>query len=606
MCGITGFVNVDGRTPNLEVLQSMNDSIEHRGPDGSGVYSKSQVALGHRRLSIIDLSESGKQPMSNENDSVWLTFNGEIYNYLELSADLVRNGHTFKSQTDSEVIIHSYEDLGEGCVNAFNGMFAFAIWDERKQKLFAARDRIGIKPFYYFFNGKTFVFGSEIKALLAHPEVNAEPDRSTVMEYLTFSTNWGNRTWYKDIKQLEPGHYLTLVDGNLEVKPYWDLSFNVDYSRRYSSFEDELKFLLNDSVKLHLRSDVAVGAHLSGGIDSSSIVALASDNVSRLHTFSGAFEEGAEFDERKYIDIVANTFKTQHHLTIPNGKDLPTILPSLIYHLDEPVAGPGSFPQYHVCRLVQESGVKVVLGGQGGDELFGGYPPYYALAFKNMVKSLKRGGPYPPISELVRLPQYAYLYGVIGKMFQAKSNTSTGSLWALNTNDAEMIDQSRQYALSRCSHLDPFESQMYQHVKYYLPTLLHVEDRTSMACSIESRVPLLDYRLVEFASTVPSWMKVRQGTLKYLLRQSMRNKVPDSILDRKDKKGFPTPIGPWFKGDLAGWIKNLFAPNNMLAGEYVNYDVLESILSDHTAGISDHGQSIWKLVNLELWLRGLK
>ncbi|MAD02214.1 MAG: asparagine synthase (glutamine-hydrolyzing) [Pseudoalteromonas sp.] len=605
MCGITGFINLDGSTPDLQTLEKMNNTMVHRGPDGFGHYIDQGTALAHRRLSIIDLSEAGKQPMSNQDGSIWVTFNGEIYNYVELAKTLEAKGYHFNSHCDTEVIVHAYKEYGKDCLKHFNGMYGFALWDKQNQTLFAARDRIGIKPLYYYFDGQVLVFGSELKALLAHSAVPVEPERSTIMEYLAFSTNWGNRSWFKNIKQLEPGCSLTLKDGKLTVEQYWDLDFQPDHSRSFGSFVEELQELLSDSIHLHLRADVPVGAHLSGGIDSSSVVALASGEVGRLHTFSGAFSEGAAYDEREFIDIVANQFNTRHHVTLPQGIDMQRILPDLLWHLDEPVAGPGSFPQYHVCQLVQDNGVKVVLGGQGGDELFGGYMPYYAMAVKNMTQALKRGKKLPPISELMRLPQYAHRYGYFNKFFGKAPNAAKGALWRLSEQDNESIHHVRQLAFAKSAHLDPFEKQSYQHVRYYLPTLLHVEDRTSMACSIESRVPLLDYRLAELAAKMPSWMKVRQGTLKFMLRQAMRGKTPDAVLNRTDKKGFPTPIGTWFKGPLSHWVKEVLNPATMLATDYIDPKVQQKLLDEHFAGVNDHGAQIWAMLNLEMWMRGL-
>lgn len=603
MCGIAGIVTPK-QTPSLEVLQRMTDKIAHRGPDDSGYFVDQGVALGHRRLSIIDLSKHGHQPMANEDESVWLTFNGEIYNYIELAEKLSAKGHQLKSHSDSETIIHSYEDDGFDCVNKFNGMFAFAIWDSKKQLLFAARDRLGIKPFYYYYDGHTFLFGSEIKAITAHPAVTVAPERETILQYMLYSTSYGDKTWYKGIKRLEPGCYLTLQDGKLCVTRYWDIKFQPDYHRSYDSFVTELRTLTEDAVSLHLRSDVPVGSHLSGGIDSSSIVALASRHVNRLHTFSGAFAEGAAFDEREYIKIIAERFNTNHHEIIPTGAALPELLTKLLWHLDEPVAGPGAYPQLFVCQLVKDCGVKVVMGGQGGDELFGGYPPYYALAIKNILKHLKTPDTFPPLSEICRLPLYGHRYGILQKLFKRGGNKSP-SLFVFNQEDLDAISLTRSAALEHISDLDPYEFQAYQHIRYYLPTLLHVEDRTSMAYSIESRVPLLDYRLVELAAKMPSWMKVRNGTLKYILRDAMRGKVPDQILDRRDKKGFPTPISQWFAGDISGWVRKTLVQEELMSAEFVDPAAVAIAVEDHIAGRADNGHLLWSVLNLELWMRGI-
>jgi len=603
MCGIAGIIT-PMQTPSLEVLQKMTATIAHRGPDDSGYFVESGVALGHRRLSIIDLSKHGHQPMANEDETVWLTFNGEIYNYIELAAMLSGRGHQLKSHSDSEVIIHAYEDDGFDCVNKFNGMFSFAIWDRKKQLLFAARDRLGIKPFYYYFDGRTFLFGSEIKAIVAHPAVTVVPERETILQYMLYSTSYGDSTWYKGIKRLEPGCYLTLQGGQLHVARYWDVNFKPDYGRDFSSFVTELRTLAEDAVAIHMRSDVPVGSHLSGGIDSSSIVALASSHVNHLHTFSGAFAEGAAFDEREFIKIIADRFGTNHHEIVPKGSTLPGILPKLLWHLDEPVAGPGAYPQMYVCQLVRDCGVKVVMGGQGGDELFGGYPPYYALAIKNILKHLQTPGMFPPLAEICRLPLYAHRYGLLQRFFQRGGN-KVPSLFVYTQDDLDAINATRSAVLAPISDLDPFEFQSYQHIMYYLPTLLHVEDRTSMAYSIESRVPLLDYRLVELAAKMPSWMKVRKGTLKYILREAMRGKVPDQILGRRDKKGFPTPISQWFAVDIAGWVRKTLVEEELMSAEFVNPAAVATAVEDHIAGRADHGHLLWSVLNLELWMRGI-
>lgn len=607
MCGIAGIIHLKNETPPISILERMNSAIVHRGPDDSGYYQNVGVGLCHRRLSIIDLTANAHQPMSNEDGSMWLTYNGEIYNYLELASQLASAGHIFNSHSDSEVILHSFEDSGANCLQTFNGMFAFALWNAKRKELFAARDRIGIKPFYYYFDGIQFIFASEIKAILANPHVTVEPDIESIYEYLVYGNSYTDRTWYKGIRQLLPGHYLTVGRSGLTIKQYWDVSFQPDYSRSFDSFAEELRSLLKDAVRLHLRSDVPVGSHLSGGIDSSSIVSLATDCLhKKIHTFSGAFKEGADYDERSFINIVSSKMATIHREVVPKGIELAEVLPKLLWFLDEPVAGPGSFPQYKVSQLIAQSGIKVVTGGQGGDELFGGYPPYNALAAKNILNHVKRCDTHVPLSELMHLPYYVHKAGAhkkIASLFfpqQARLSCIT-----IDKKDKEALDNKLNDALSKVVDLDPFERQTYSHIKFYLPTLLHVEDRTSMAWSIESRVPLLDYRVVELSTKMPSWVKVRRGELKYVLREAMRGITPDEILDRRDKKGFPTPIGVWFAGELHQWLREQLLHQPLLCNGIVDRSILVQMIDAQSSGRSDCAHELWKVLNLELWMRGV-
>jgi asparagine synthase (glutamine-hydrolysing) len=606
MCGIAGFVDRSEEVPDIQVLEAMADSIAHRGPDDHGYYQARGVGLAHRRLSIIDLSANGHQPMPNADASNWIVFNGEIYNYLELGRELAASGHTFRSSSDTEVLLHGYEEHGPAWLGRLNGMFAFAVWDERRRRLFAARDRIGIKPFYYFFDGATFVFGSEIKALLRHPAVRVEPDWEAIREYLMFGHAVGDRTWYRGIRQLAPGCYLLLEDGKLRQERYWELRLEPEYNRSLVSCVEELRALLDDAVRLHWRSDVPVGAYLSGGIDSSSIVALAAkQRGERMHTFSAAFREGPQYDERPYIEIVARTFKTVHHEVIPSADSLPGLLPTLLWHLDQPVVGPAVLPMYHLSRLVAESGVKVVNGGQGGDELFGGYPSFYVPAAKNLIRGLRHRSENMPWRELARVPQYLWMGGAGERLLQRFRQASNVTPAWLRTNGSVRSDLKEQWR-SACDSSLPagsFEEMTYMNLKHWLPGLLHQEDRISMAWSTESRVPILDYRLIELAGKMPSWAKVRGGTLKYVLRAAMRGCVPDEILDRTDKMGFPTPVSQWFRGPLRSYVERTLSGRKLSSEPLVNRAAVEQMVRDHTSGAKDYGAVLWKILNTEIWLR---
>lgn len=606
MCGIVGFVDRSNVTPDLELLRRMSEVIAHRGPDDSGFFLEQGVGLGHRRLSIIDLSSHGHQPMSSEDGSIWLVYNGEIYNYLEISEQLKKKGYRFKSNSDSEVIIHAYEEYGTECLNLFNGMFAFALWDSVKQQLFAARDRVGIKPFYYYYNGSTLVFGSEIKSLLRHPSVPHQPNKEIIHRYLLMGCTISDETWYQGIRQLAPGSSLILQKGKLIVEKYWDITYEADYSRTFESFAEELRGLLHDAVKLHLRSDVPVGAYLSGGIDSSTLVAIASAEIfSGIETFSAAFNEGKEFDEREYIKIVSTRHATRHHEITPTASDLPKLLPTLIWHLDEPVIGAAILPMYKVSELVRKAGVKVVLGGQGGDELFGGYPPFYVSAARNVIAALgSRTGSI--FRELRHIPAYLYKGGAANRVLSRLMPGKASIHWLHNSDNTRLEMQDIwNCALEASPATNSFDRMSYFDLKYHLPGLLQQEDRMSMAWSIESRVPLLDYRIVEFSGKIPSWMKVRRGVLKSVLRESVRGIVPNQILDRKDKKGFPTPSGKWFRGELKDYIRDTLLAKELFCAEIVDKHALATIVDAHANGEADYGHILWKVLNLEIWMRGV-
>jgi asparagine synthase (glutamine-hydrolysing) len=608
MCGITGFVDRSNVTPDLALLQRMSGAIAHRGPDDCGHFVNQGVGLGHRRLSIIDLSTHGHQPMSNEDGTIWLVYNGEIYNYEAIADQLKKKGHTFGSNSDSEVIIHAYEEFGTECLKLFNGMFAFALWDSVKKRLFSARDRVGIKPFYYHYDGVTLVFGSEIKSLLHHPSVPQQPDVDIIRRYLLLGSTISDDTWYRGIKQLPPGSWLILQNGELTVEKYWDISYEPDYSRSFESFTDELRELLQDAVRLHLRSDVPVGAYLSGGIDSSTLVSIAARELNNgIHTFSAAFNEGKEFDEREFIRIVSDTYGTKHSEVTPVSSDLTTLLPTLLWHLDEPVIGAAILPMFRVSELVRNSGVKVVLGGQGGDELFGGYPPYYVSAAKNAIAEFTSGNFNSAICrELSHLPEYLLKGGAINRLINRLKPAQATIQWLRNAKNirGEMKDI-WSVALQGSPTTNSFDKASYFDLKYGLPGLLQQEDRMSMAWSIESRVPLLDYRIVEFSSKIPSWMKVRRGVLKSVLRESVRGIVPNQILDRKDKKGFPTPTGKWFAGELKGYISATLLAKELLSAEIVDPRALATMVEAHTSGKADYGHILWKVLNLEIWMRGV-
>ncbi len=604
MCGIAGIYNLDQTTPDLTQLQRMGDTLVHRGPDHVGYYTNEfGVGFCHRRLSIIDLSDRGNQPMASEDKSIWLVYNGEIYNYIEIREKLIKKGYKFKSKSDTEVIIKAYQEFGIDCINQFNGMFSFSLWDSNSRRFFAARDRIGIKPFYYYFDGKTFVFASEIKSVLKHRAVIKEQNENAITNFLLFDHQIDDQTWFKNIYSLNPGSYLVIEKKRLSFKKYWDIEYNINYTRTYKSFKDELRETIINSVKSHWQSDVPVGAHLSGGVDSSSIVSIASTYLTTgLHTFSSAFNLGRQFDERKEIEVVAKKFRTKHHQISIHPNDFEKNLSKILYHLDEPVVGPAILPMFRISELVKHTGIKVVNGGQGVDEMFGGYPPYFSLAVRNIFSNFRRES--FPVSELCYVPLYLKKGGTINRFFGKFKKLQRQDSWIRGQNILEKQIEGFKKLQNGTSELSPFEKSSYTSMRYYLPALLQQEDRMSMAWSIESRVPMLDSRIIDLSLQIPSWYKVSKGMSKSIFREAMRGIVPDQILDNKIKRGYPTPISIWFATDLYNYTYDLFNSKKMMSGKYINNKVLLEILKNQRNDTSKNiSFPIWQALVLEMWFK---
>ncbi|MBM4075136.1 MAG: asparagine synthase (glutamine-hydrolyzing), partial [Planctomycetes bacterium] len=567
MCGIAGYVTIGSapRSVPQDALRIMSRLQRHRGPDGSGVWSSqnSRVGLIHRRLAIIDLSDQAAQPMSGLSGST-LTYNGEIYNYRELRSQLESYGVRFRSQSDTETLLALYERAGVDCVNQLRGMFAFALWDERKQRLFLARDRFGIKPLYYTCQDNIFYFASEQKALLPFlPSIRTNP--SALAEYLTFQYTISGSTMFDGIEQLMPGHYITIQDGNVQVTKYWDIKYEVDYSWTAESAEEHLRDLLSDSVDLHLRSDVEVGSYLSGGVDSSLMAILASSHAGfGGKGFHGRFIDYPGYDESGYARKAADVFNGDLRTIDITADDFQRHIRSVIWHLDQPTAGPGSFPQFMVSALAAKD-VKVVLGGQGGDEIFGGYARYLIAYLEQCIKAAIDGtyqnGNYVVTIESIvpnlgTLREYKPLimefwkdglFGSLDERFFRLVDRSTDMqseiLWdeldLASVRDSFFQIFNNQANVRKEAY---FDSMTHFECKTLLPALLVVEDRMSMAHGLESRVPLLDHPLVEFAATVPADLKFPGGRLKHLLRNAYRDILPQEINERRDKMGFPVPL----------------------------------------------------------------
>ena len=565
MCGFVGIINKkDQPRVELSLLKKMADKISHRGPDDEGHYIDENVALYHKRLAIIDLV-TGRQPMSS--GPLTIVFNGEIYNYIELRQTLIGLGHRFQTTSDTEVILKTYAEYGLDFVKHLNGMFAFLLYDQKKHLVVLARDHFGIKPLYYYQDDDRIITASEIKAILEHPEVTAEPDFDAICDYITYQYVLNSSTLFKNIHKLPPGHLrvIDLSNGSTNTSKYWDPSFKVDTFHTEEYFIHTLRQLLEDTVNIQLRSDVPLGTYLSGGIDSSLVTLMASSRYNgKIKSFNGAFKEGAQFDESTFARKVTDACGAELHQIYPSEDDFVQSLPKLIYHMDEPAAGPGLFPQYMVSKLASDN-VKVVLGGQGGDEIFGGYTRFVIAYLEQAIKgaifenteegehivSLKSILPnLPYIKQYVPMLQRFWSRDVFEPMdwrYFCLIDRSEGSL-NLYSRDfcsgyrRQEIFERFQSLFNHPDTLSYYNKMVHFDMIASLPALLHVEDRVSMAVSIESRVPLLDHRIVELITSMPPGMKFKGAEMKYILKRAVGDLLPAEILNRKEKMGFPVPL----------------------------------------------------------------
>lgn len=626
MCGIAGIIDSRDSRESLQMrIKHMKVALQHRGPDDEGSYfdADSPVVLGHRRLAIID-PEHGKQPMSTQDGQITVIFNGAIYNYLELRRELISRGHPIRSFSDTEVLLYAYREWGEKCVERFHGMFAFAIWDRNKQILFCARDRIGIKPFYYYFDGQCLVFASEIKAILAAGGIKPAVETEALQDYITFQMSLGEKTLFKNIKKLEAGYQLIAKPrfGSVEIniQQYWDIAFSIDENHDEAYFVDHLASLLEDSIHQHLRSDVPLGAHLSGGLDSSAIVCLAAPILKGVSfkTFTGAFREGPQFDETHYAKLIAEFSGAEYQEVYVPGDELATTLPKLMYCMDEPTAGPGLIPQYYVSKLAAQH-VKVVLGGQGGDEIYLGYARYlvaylekclyagiyqtassdpYAISLETIAQSLPLLQTYKPMLQHFWREE---LFAADDRRYFRLVDRSEGmrDLFKPDVFSGYSSFESFKQIFNRPDSSSLLNKMTYFDTKASLPALLHVEDRVSMAVSLESRVPLLDHRLVEFMATIPPNIKFSNGRAKHLFKTALQNILPKPILERKDKMGFPVPLNQWLQGHSKEFVADiLFSQRTSQRGLY-NIQQIENIYKNE----HQFSRVIWGLLCLELWHR---
>jgi asparagine synthase (glutamine-hydrolysing) len=619
MCGIVGIINKSGATPNPLLLEKMAATIHHRGPDEDGIMCDGPVGFFHKRLSIIDII-SGHQPMTFNGCTI--VFNGEIYNYIELREELKIKGHSFETSSDTEVILHMYAEHRKSFVNLLNGMFAFIIYDRNENEIFIARDHFGIKPLYYYYDDDIIAFGSEIKALLAHPSIKAESDPDNLYEYLTFQFIMGPGTMFKNIFKILPGHYTCINLRNWETKEhkYWEPNFNIDQYHTEEYFIVELDKILRKTIYQQLRSDVPIGTYLSGGIDSSLVTIMAAQLLnSPIKSFSGAFKEGPEFNELQYAHLAAKKANAELFEVFPTEQEFIDLLPKLIYHLDEPVAGPGLFPQYIVSRLASKH-VKVILGGQGGDEIFGGYTRYLVAYLEQALK----GSIYETneedehiVSLESMLPNLPSLKQYVPMM---KSFLKEGAFDDMDRRYFHLVDRMGSIAqffepdfLNDCRHEaifrkfsdnfnNPDTKSYFNKMTHFdmlgsLPGLLQVEDRVSMSVSIESRVPLLDRRIVDLISRMPAGMKFKGGEMKYLLKKTIKDIMPPEIMNRKDKMGFPVPLHIWSKNKAKDFIMDTLLSKKAKERNMINTDYIEKlILEDQPLS-----RGLWGLLSLELW-----
>jgi asparagine synthase (glutamine-hydrolysing) len=630
MCGIAGIIYFNReRRVEPPLITKMTDILIHRGPDDSGIFIDHNLALGSRRLKVIDLSSAAHQPMCNEDETIWCVFNGEIYNFKYLRVILKNLGHHFKSDSDTEVIIHAYEEYGRDCVLKLNGMFAFAIWDKRSKELFCARDRVGEKPFYYYCDREKFIFASEIKAILVDKSIKKEIDPVALDSYFSYMYIPEPYSIFSGIKKLPPAHVLALKDNRINIEKYWDLDFSGQQPiRQISSYVEELKPLVMDSIRIRLVSDVPLGVFLSGGIDSSTIVAFASQlSPERLKTFSIACGKG-KFNENPYARIVAKKFNTDHCEYTVAPEDIAVLLPKLIRAIDEPFADSSIIPTYYISKICRQK-VTVALSGEGGDEIFGGYPwyrrnfqiklarqlmpsrfirhsfnklsaficgenPYHKNRFINYACKARR------FSSLSLMPA-AECYDMTMSLFTPdfKKNIFIGGLNSLGSDSAIKT----VYNQNNARHW--LDKSLYTDQKTYLTgDLLVKADRMSMVNSLELRAPFLDYRIIELGAKIPANLKIKNGITKYILREIIKGCVPDEIVQRREKRGFSIPVGEWLNAAVVGnFTEEVLLDKKTLRRGIFSEDGIRNIIKDRKQLKVDLSNYIWALLIFEIWAR---
>lgn len=627
MCGIAGIYSLKSKVESRkseETIKRMADSIAHRGPDDSGVFVSDKIALGHRRLSILDLSPLGHQPMTR--GDLVIVFNGEIYNYLEIREELKANGHQFKSSSDTEVILASYQEWGEQCLAKFNGMWAFAIYDQKNDIVFASRDRLGVKPFYYYKNDEEIVFASEIKALLAHPRIKPEPNEKIIRDYLAGGlVNHTRETFFQGIQELPPGHYLIVQKSKVESRKYWDIQdAKADIPETESEQIKHYRELFLDAVKIRLRSDVPIGTCLSGGLDSSAIVMVIdkmmqeSGGVKQIgaiqKTFSAVYKDRNALyaDESEFIREVTEATHAESFFIYPSGADLAHDIDKLCKTQDEPFASTSMYAQNQVFKLVGQNQIKVVLDGQGSDELLGGYHTFVDSYFEELIAAGKFGLFIRELKAFSRNQKKNWLK--VGWSFWTKNYLAKfakavfGVKDFANRPEYEIFEPEflMKYRLPKFDSniANPFQAKSYNLLNHkMLPGYLRYEDRNSMAYSVESRLPFLDYRLVEYTFNLPSAVKFKNGQTKWILREALKDILPEKILARHDKMGFTVPEVYWMKNDLRDKIIEVFKSERFNRRGLTKPGAATKLFESFLASKIQNYQLIWRLFNLEIWFR---
>lgn len=623
MCGICGKLEFDLEAkvvPNL--LKQMADAIVHRGPDDDGYYVKGPIGLGFRRLSIIDVS-GGHQPLANEDDSVWIVFNGEIYNYQELRALLLAKGHVFKTQSDTEVIVHLYEEYGRDCLEKLRGMFGFAIWDSKKKSLFLARDRVGIKPLYYYLGEHFLSFASEMKAILVDPAVRREIDPAMIDRFLTYFYVPGPSTLLRNFFKLEPGHWLLVQDGKIQIQSYWDIDFQpTDDHLSAEALEQKVVDLLDETVQLHMISDVPVGFLLSGGVDSTAMLSLASKKTDKpISSYTIGFAHPGVVDERPFARMAAERFGSKYYEITITAREFASFLPEYVWYMEEPVCEPASVALYYVSKLASQH-VKVLISGEGADEAFAGYHNYMYLSCLEAMKKVL--GPFRgtvsrgmalvgQMSDSRALKKYAPLMNAdLDEHYLSRTSSPfhyfNRKPSAIYTEQmSRRVDKSgstevTRNLVARRSGDGPLEKMLYVDTKTWLPDdLLIKADRMTMANSVELRVPFLDHKVLEFAARLPGNQKVHGFQMKYLLKRALANHVPAEILRRR-KEGFPNPSASWLAHDLKDMVADILLDSKSVARGYFRRQAVEELIKLNSRSVR-YTPEVFSLVVLELWHR---
>ncbi len=623
MCGIVGKFNFKtGKPVSENLIDSMCEKLNHRGPDDKGVFIDGAVGLGHTRLSIIDLSSHGHQPMGSSDGRYWITYNGEVYNFLSLREELVLEGYTFKSQCDTEVILYLYQKYGKKCLEYLRGMFSFAIWDCKEETLFLARDRIGKKPLFFYFDEKVLIFASEIKSILQDNTVKKQINYEAFYDYFKYLYIPDPKTIYNNIYKLEPGHFLICSKHKFEKTQYWDISFSQSESKNLNQITEELYEIIKESVSLRMISDVPLGAFLSGGIDSSCVVAMMALESSKPVTTCSIGFDSSKFDEVEFAQIVADQYQTDHHELIVK-ENAASIINDLPKYFDEPFADSSAVPTYFVSKLARRK-VTVALSGDGGDENFAGYEKYYIddieNRLRNSIPEIIRKSLFPNIANLFQKFDNPYLQKG-NTLFNTLSHDADFGFFLTNTQFQEPLWNSliNEETKKKIGDYDPFNITQYHYnkadtdnhlskilytdLKTYLPGDILVKvDRMSMAHSLEVRAPILDHKVIEFAASIPHALKYNRGEKKYILKQSLKKILPHSILYRK-KMGFSVPLADWFRNDLRIIVENTLFSSNSGLPIFFNISNIKKIWDKHQAGKRDFSTILWTLFMFELWFK---